>query len=592
MRGITKRFPGVTALDGVDFELERGEVHVILGENGAGKSTLIKMLSGAYQPDEGEILLDGQRVDVSSATVAQSVGISTIYQEFNLVPQLTVAENIFLGRQPRRLGLVVDRRRMNSDAQQLLERVEVHADPDVLVSALGVAQRQMIEIAKALSLDARILIMDEPTASLSGQEVERLFEIVRDLKEDGVGIIFISHHLEEVVEIGDRVTVLRDGKFVNRVPAGTDPSELVRMMVGRSIEEQFPRRKPKVGDVLLEVKNLSREGVLYDISFQVRAGEVVGIAGIVGAGRTELARAIFGADPVDSGEVRVGGRRMEQMGLREAKRQGIGFITEDRQGQGIVPPLSVAENLNLASLGKSTSAGLVNRGRQRRQAEKMIEDLGIRTPGPEQEVRYLSGGNQANIPVLCLDREASGGEVKTLIVSDNVKGGRMAGEELIRLVGSGPVAQLEGIPGTDPARDRGQGFQQAIDDQSAVKLVASQTANFDRTQGLNVTENILQANPDIKGIFAQNDEMALGAVRALGGKAGTDVKIVGFDGTEDALKAIQSGKMNATVAQQPDKMGSLGVQNAMKIIDGKSVPKKIPVEVKLVTKENVSQFLE
>jgi ribose transport system substrate-binding protein len=182
--------------------------------------------------------------------------------------------------------------------------------------------------------------------------------------------------------------------------------------------------------------------------------------------------------------------------------------------------------------------------------------------------------------------------VKTLIVSDNVKGGRMAGEELVRLVGSGPVAQLEGIPGTDPARDRGQGFQQAIDDQSAVKLVASQTANFDRTQGLNVTENILQANPDIKGIFAQNDEMALGAVRALGGKAGTDVKIVGFDGTEDALKAIQSGKMNATVAQQPDKMGSLGVQNAMKIIDGKSVPKKIPVEVKLVTKENVSQFLE
>src|SRR5215217_2192754 len=357
MRGITKRFPGVTALDVVDFELERGEVHVILGENGAGKSTLIKMLSGAYQPDEGEILLDGQRVDVSSATVAQSVGISTIYQEFNLIPQLTVAENIFLGRQPRRLGLVVDRRRLNSDARKLLERIEVRVDPDVLVSALGVAQRQMIEIAKALSLDARILIMDEPTASLSGQEVERLFEIVRGLKEDGAGIIYISHHLEEVAEIGDRVTVLLEGK------------------------------------------NLSREGVLYDVSFQVRAGEVVGIAGIVGAGRTELARAIFGADPVDSGEVWVGRRRIEHMGPREAKRQGIGFITEDRQGQGIVPPLSVAENLNLASLGKSTSAGLVDRGRQRRQAEKMIEDLSIRTPGPEQEVRYLSGGNQQKVVI-------------------------------------------------------------------------------------------------------------------------------------------------------------------------------------------------
>ena len=399
MRGITKRFPGVTALDSVDFELERGEVHVILGENGAGKSTLIKMLSGAYQPDEGEILLDGRSVHVSSATVAQSVGISTIYQEFNLVPQLTVAENIFLGRQPRRLGLVVNRRRMDSDARKLLERIAVRVDPRVLVSALGVAQRQMVEIAKALSLDARILIMDEPTASLSGQEVERLFEIVRGLKEDGVGVIFISHHLEEVAEIGDRVTVLRDGKFVDRVPARTVPSELVRMMVGRSIEDQFPRQRAELGDVLLEVKNLSREGVLHDISFQVRAGEVVGIAGIVGAGRTELARAIFGADAPDAGEVWVGGERIRRGNPRQAKQEGIGFITEDRQGQGIVPPLSVTENLNLASLGKSTSAGIVDRREERRKAEKMIEDLGIRTPGPEQEVRYLSGGNQQKVVI-------------------------------------------------------------------------------------------------------------------------------------------------------------------------------------------------
>jgi ribose transport system ATP-binding protein len=399
MRGITKRFPGVTALDSVDFELERGEVHVILGENGAGKSTLIKMLSGAYQPDEGEILLDGERVGISSARVAQGLGISTIYQEFNLVPQLTVAENIFLGRQPRRLGLVVNRRRMDSDARKLLERIAVRVDPRVLVSALGVAQRQMVEIAKALSLDARILIMDEPTASLSGQEVERLFEIVRGLKEDGVGVIFISHHLEEVAEIGDRVTVLRDGKFVDRVPARTVPSELVRMMVGRSIEDQFPRQRAELGDVLLEVKNLSREGVLHDISFQVRAGEVVGIAGIVGAGRTELARAIFGADAPDAGEVWVGGERIRRGNPRQAKQEGIGFITEDRQGQGIVPPLSVAENLNLASLGKSTSAGIVDRREERRKAEKMIEDLGIRTPGPEQEVRYLSGGNQQKVVI-------------------------------------------------------------------------------------------------------------------------------------------------------------------------------------------------
>ena len=393
MRSITKRFPGVVALDGVDFELERGEVHVLLGENGAGKSTLVKMLAGAYRPDEGEILLTGEAASISSATDAQKLGISTIYQEFNLVPQFTVAENIFLGRQPRRFGFV-DRRKMREEARKLLDRMKVLVDPDALVSNLGVAQRQMVEIAKALSLNARILIMDEPTASLSGQEVERLFEIVRGLKEEEVAMIFISHHLEEVSEIGDRVTVLRDGKVVDRVPASTKHSELVRMMVGRSVEAQFPRRRPEVGEVLLEVKNLSREGVLEDVSFSLRAGEVVGVAGIVGAGRTELARAIFGADPGDAGGVWVDGRRMERGDPREAKRRGMGFVTEDRQGQGIVPPLSVAENLGLASLERNTHVGLVNRREQRKQARKMIEDLNIRTPGPEQEIRFLSGGNQ------------------------------------------------------------------------------------------------------------------------------------------------------------------------------------------------------
>src|SRR5215204_535054 len=393
MRSITKRFPGVVALDGVDFELERGEVHVLLGENGAGKSTLVKMLAGAYRPDEGEILLTGEAASISSATDAQKLGISTIYQDFNLVPQFTVAENIFLGRQPRRFGFV-DRRKMREEARKLLDRMKVLVDPDALVSNLGVAQRQMVEIAKALSLNARILIMDEPTASLSGQEVERLFEIVRGLKKEEVAMIFISHHLEEVSEIGDRVTVLRDGKVVDRVPGSTKHSELVRMMVGRSVEAQFPRRRPEVGEVLLEVKNLSREGVLEDVSFSLRAGEVVGVAGIVGAGRTELARAIFGADPGDAGEVWVEGRRMERGDPREAKRRGMGFVTEDRQGQGIVPPLSVAENLGLASLERNTHVGLVNRREQRKQARKIIEDLNIRTPGPEQEIRFLSGGNQ------------------------------------------------------------------------------------------------------------------------------------------------------------------------------------------------------
>lgn len=398
MRGITRRFPGVVALDGVDFELERGEVHVLLGENGAGKSTLIKILSGAYQPDEGEILLDGEPVRIPSATAARRLGISTIYQEFNLVPELSVAENIFLGRQPRRFG-IVDRREMVRRARELLEKMKVRVAPEAAVSGLGVAQRQMVEIAKALSLDARILVMDEPTAALSQQEVERLFESIRDLQRAGVSVIFISHHLEEVAVIGDRVTVLRDGRVVGQVPADAPRSEFVRMMVGRLIEAQYPRRRPEAGEVLLEARNLSRKEVLRDISFQVRAGEVVGIAGLVGAGRTELVRAVFGADPVDSGEVLVRRRRVRPGDPGEARRAGIGFVTEDRKDQGLVLTLSVAENLGLAALRRNTRLGVVNRSAQREQAKKMVEGLNIRTPHLGQEVRYLSGGNQQKVVI-------------------------------------------------------------------------------------------------------------------------------------------------------------------------------------------------
>ncbi|QYJ17165.1 Galactose/methyl galactoside import ATP-binding protein MglA [Rubrobacter xylanophilus DSM 9941] len=394
MRGITKRFPGVIALDGVNFELLPGEVHVLLGENGAGKSTLIKILSGAYRPDGGEILMDGRPVQIHSAGEARRLGISTIYQEFNLVPQLSVAENIYLGRQPRRFG-VVDRGRMEREARGLLERLRVRVDPRARVADLGVAQRQMVEIAKALGLRARVLVMDEPTAVLSGRETGQLFRIVRRLKEEGVGVIFISHHLEEVAEIGDRITVLRDGRLVGRVPADTGRDELVRMMVGRSIDEQFPRRRTEPGEVLLEVRGLTRRGVLEDVSLQVRSGEVVGVAGLVGAGRTELARAIFGVDPVDAGEVLVEGRPLEDFGPREARRRGMGFIAEDRQGQGIVPPLSVAENLVLASPERDLRAGmLVDWGHLLRRAGEVVESLRIRTPSLEQEIRYLSGGNQ------------------------------------------------------------------------------------------------------------------------------------------------------------------------------------------------------
>jgi ribose transport system ATP-binding protein len=398
VRGLRKRFPGVMALDGVDFDLRPGEVHVLLGENGAGKSTLIKMLSGAYRPDEGTILVDGEETSIRTAEDAQRLGIATIYQEFNLVPQLTVAENLMLGRQPRRFGLV-DKKKMYGQARELLDRVGVQVDPHRPVHTLGVARMQMVEIAKALSLDARVLIMDEPTAVLTTTEVERLFEIVRQLRDQGVAIVFITHHLEEIAEIGDRVTVLRDGMSVAEVPADTPQDELVRLMVGRSIDQQYPRERSDEGPSLLEVRNLTREGVFEDISFEVRAGEVVGLSGLVGAGRTEVARAIFGADAYDSGEVLIGGRRIPRGKVGAAMKAGLGLVPEDRKGQGLVLGANVRENLGLVTLRRATRGGFVDREAQDKAAAEIADQLKVRMGSLGQEVRTLSGGNQQKIVI-------------------------------------------------------------------------------------------------------------------------------------------------------------------------------------------------
>ncbi|MEH0423544.1 sugar ABC transporter ATP-binding protein [Streptomyces sp. B21-083] len=398
IEGIRKSFPGVVALGGVDFELRRGEVHVLLGENSAGKSTLIKMLSGAYRPDAGRILVDGEETRIHGARDAERLGIATIYQEFNLVPDLTVAENIFLGRQPRRYGMI-DRKRMEADAAVLLERVGVNVSPRARVCELGIARLQMVEIAKALSLNARVLIMDEPTAVLTSEEVEKLFAIVRSLREDGVGIVFITHHLEEIAALGDRVTVIRDGKSVGQVPADTPEDELVRLMVGRSIEQQYPREAAEAGTALLTVKGLTRDGVFHDVGFEVRAGEVVGIAGLVGAGRTEVARAVFGADPYDKGSVSVAGADVRGSDVGAAMAAGIGLVPEDRKGQGLVLDASVEENLGLVTLRAATRGGLVDLKGQRAAVAKVAERLGVRMAGLGQQVRTLSGGNQQKVVI-------------------------------------------------------------------------------------------------------------------------------------------------------------------------------------------------
>ncbi len=399
LRGISKRFPGVVALDDVAFDLRAGEVHVLVGENGAGKSTLVKILSGIYQPDEGEILLDGRPVTLPDPHAAQRLGISTVHQELNLVPHLDVGRNMYLGREPLLGAGVIDWPALYRGAAAQLGALGMSFDPHTRVSRLGVALQQMTEIAKALIAEARVLILDEPTAAITAEEANQLFRIVAALRDQGAAIIFISHHLEDATRIGDRVTVLRDGKLVvTRPMAGTTPRELIRLMVGRELTQQFPERPHEPGPVALKVSGLNRQGVLRDVSFTVRQGEIVGIAGLVGAGRTEVARAIFGIDRIDSGEIEIHGRPARVANPRQAIRHRLALLPEDRKQQGLVLLLSVADNIVMAAPEKLPAPpGLVPPGQRVRVADRFIQALRIRTPSALQRVMNLSGGNQQKV---------------------------------------------------------------------------------------------------------------------------------------------------------------------------------------------------
>lgn len=405
MRGIRKEYPGVCALDGVDFEVAFGEVHALLGVNGAGKSTLMSILSGATRMDGGAIFIDGKRLDVTSPHKAMELGISVIYQEFNLVPHLTVAENIFLGREPRKRMGFVDYRKMYTGAVSLLERLGAPFSPRERVANLGVAQQQLVEIAKALFKEARVIAMDEPTATLSMKETERLFSIIRLLKAEGKGIVYISHRLEEIFEIADRVTVLRDGRLVETCGLqGVTRERLVEMMLGKALEGTVPRREappgvagPLPSKEVLRVEGLTRRGVLEDINLTVMEGEILGIAGLVGAGKTELARALYGLDKIDEGKVVIGGRPVRLQSPAEAIRMGVVLVPEDRKRLGLVLGMAVRENISLASLFRFSRFGFVNGRRERRTAGEMVESLRVKTPGLEQQVRNLSGGNQQKV---------------------------------------------------------------------------------------------------------------------------------------------------------------------------------------------------
>jgi rhamnose transport system ATP-binding protein len=398
LRHAVKSFGAVRAVVDGSVDLYRGEADALLGENGAGKSTMVKMLAGVYQPDEGQLLIDGVPVSLHSPAAAQDAGIAVIYQEPILFPDLTVAENIFMGRQPLRAGRRIDGRRMRGETTALFRRLGVRLDPGRICRGLSIADQQIVEIAKALSLEARVIVMDEPTAALSAAEVARLFEVVRALRADGTAVLFISHRLEEVFEICQRVTVMRDGRHVlTSELAGMTADDLVRAMVGRQVEQRTGAGQHKLGDEVLRVDRLTREGVFTDVSLRVRAGEIVVMAGLVGSGRSEVARAVFGIDRYDAGTVTLAGRPLRKASPAAAMAAGVGYVPEDRRQQGLVMDMSVQQNMALASLDRLRKAGLVRSSAERAFASDWAQRLRLKYGRLTDPVSRLSGGNQQKV---------------------------------------------------------------------------------------------------------------------------------------------------------------------------------------------------
>ena len=404
IRGLCKSFAGVQALDKVAFELHTGEVHALMGENGAGKSTLMKVLAGIHARDAGDIEVEGRPVDIASPRAAQALGIGIVHQELNLMRHLSAAQNIFIGREPRRgLGLFLDEERLNADAQRLFERLNLDLDPRTRVADLTVARQQMVEIAKALSFDSKVLIMDEPTAALNAQEVADLFRVVRQLRDEGVGIVYISHRMDELQQIADRVTVMRDGRTIATVAMqDTSITAIIHMMVGRALEENLRGTPPDTArnEVALEVRQLRRGSAIRDVSFSVRKGEILGFAGLMGAGRTEVARAVFGADPIDGGEILVHGQAVRIRTPRDAVMHGIGYLSEDRKQFGLATAMDVQANIAMTSLSRLLRLGMfIDSAAIAETAGNYVRQLGIRTPSVAQAVKLLSGGNQQKVVI-------------------------------------------------------------------------------------------------------------------------------------------------------------------------------------------------
>ncbi len=424
LRKISKSFSGVEVLHDVSFALRPGEVHALLGENGAGKSTLVKIITGVHRPDRGEIYLNDVPVQFSDTHDSRQAGVAAIYQELSLFPDLDVAENIFVGRQPVRMGGIVDWRTLYAEAGKLLESLGVHLDLKQKARSLSIAQQQMVEIARAFSINARVLIMDEPTSSLTLNEVADLFRLVRRLRSEGTAIIFISHRLEELYELADRVTILRDGAYVDtRFMKDVTRDELIRMMVGRTITNLFPKQKVTAGDVILKVEHLTRAGSFQDVSFELRKGEILGMAGLVGAGRTNVARAIFGVEPATGGRIQIDGRNVAVSSPQQAIELGLAYVPEDRQLHGLIPPMNITSNISLPRLHEYAHFGWLQNTTERQATYAAASQMEVRASHIWQKARELSGGNQqkvvlakwlsTNPRILILDEPTRGIDVGT-----------------------------------------------------------------------------------------------------------------------------------------------------------------------------------
>ncbi len=424
LKDIAKYFPGIKALDNVDFTIRTGEVHALIGENGAGKSTLVKIMTGVYQPTKGKILMEGSEVHFNTAHDAQAAGVAAIHQEASMFAELTVTENIFMGHHLRKKGGTLDWKAMRQHTQELLDRMELDINPDTLIKNLGTAQRHMVEIAKALSVDAQLVIMDEPTSALSLHEVEELYKIIRQLKEEGKAIVFISHKFDEIFEICDHFTVFRDGQYIGEGEvASSSVDEIVKMMVGRSLDQMFPKKDSDIGEAVLDVKGLSLPGFFKDVSFSLHKGEILGFFGLVGAGRSEVMRTIFGIDKKSEGTIILNGREIHISSPRLAMQRGIAYVPEDRQEQGAILEMSLSHNITLPQIDKISPFGVLNKKTEKTITEEFGNKMEIKAANWKVNANTLSGGNQQKVvlakwlatdpDILILDEPTKGIDVAT-----------------------------------------------------------------------------------------------------------------------------------------------------------------------------------